>query len=739
MCQNRFIFHSPIKLHPQRFLIAACLFLSLSFEQALATENWSLCRVPSFEFTDTQGEGQSVTEIQAEHVNRSTYDLFSFSGQVELKNAGQVIKADELIFDKSTEQLQANGQVDFKDTNLHLKASTLTLNQITQSAQLDSAEFELRGRHAHGFADEVVKIDASRSRFQNILYSSCDPDNRDWHLKASQLNINHDSGRGTAKNARLYFKNIPFFYLPYIMFPIDDRRMSGMLTPVIGYSGTHGGSMTIPVYWNIAPSMDATITPAWFDKRGLQWNSESRYLALNHEGQVDLSYMSDELSNSTRWLKKWQHRADLGQDMKMNILLQEVSDSFYFDDFETLTSERGDIDYLNRHITISHSNDSWQSTITWQDFQTLDQNIAISSQPYQRLPGLTINSRFKTFDNGLQFKLRNEWVKFERDSSVTGTRLHIAPSIAWSKSDSWYFINPELQYALTDYRLDNNNPNDNFISRSIPTFSLDTGLKYERVLSNRRGWIQTLEPRLYYLNTPFEDQSNIPDFDTSLISESYSNLFIPNRFSGFDRIGDANQVTLGIGSRIFSSRSGRELANLTLGQIHYRQDRRVSLAGATELSPKSNLIAQLTISPNPSWKINSKLVRQHQSKTLSEKNLSINYQNQGFAANIEYFFTETELEQSLLSAVYPLNERWTVVAKYHQSKMFDKPVENLFGLSYESCCWGFKILASQTSDDDFIDTDQALYFELTLKGLSQIGRSIDTELNNSIPGYQARF
>jgi LPS-assembly protein len=725
-------------LLPQRTIFLAGLFLSLPFTNILADENWGLCRIPSFEFVDALYLDQSATEIQADQMSQDNSNLIKFNGQVELVRAGQRIRADELIIDSLTEQLQASGQVVFEDASFRLQAEALTLNQETQSARFESTEFELPGQHARGSADEIIKINASRSRFQNILYTSCDPGDRDWHLKASEFNIDQDSGRGTAKNATIYFQEIPFFYLPYIMFPIDDRRMSGMLTPLISYSDTRGGSIAVPLYWNIAPNIDATITPAWYSKRGLQWNSENRYLSQNQEGQLDLSYLDDDLTSSTRWLKKWQHRADLGLNIKTNILLQEVSDDSYFSDFEPLTSERDDIDYLERHITISHSNQSWETRLRWQDYQTIDQNIAISSQPYQRLPGFTLNSQFKPLDNGLQFELRNEWVSFDRDSSVTGSRLHIVPSIAWSESDSWYFFKPKLQYALTEYRLDNNSPNDNTISRSIPTLSLDTGLVFERVFSAGRGWIQTLEPRLFYLNTPFEDQSIIPDFDTAELSESYNNLFKTNRFSGFDRIGDADQVTLGIGSRIISTDSGTELFNFTLGQIYYRQDRQVSLDNTTAVDSKSNLIMQLSITPNPNWRVSSNLVRQ-QDKTWLEKNLSINYQNQGFAANIEYYFTDLELEQYLVSAAYPLNDRWTIVAKYHQSLLFDEPVENLFGLSYESCCWGFKILASQTSDDNFIEIDNTIYFELTLKGLSQIGQDIDTKLSNSIPGYQAQF
>jgi len=727
----------------QRNILFTGLCLILSSANILADDNWGLCRIPSFEFVDTRDPNQSSTEILAERMSQGNNNLIKFNGQVELSRSGQRIRADELIIDSLTEQLEASGQIVFENANYRLQAEALTLNQITQSAMFESTRFELPGQHARGSAEQITKIDASRSRFQNILYTSCDPDDRDWHLKASEFNIDQDSGRGTAKNATIYFQEIPIFYLPYIMFPIDDRRMSGMLTPLISYSDTRGGSIAVPLYWNIAPQTDATITPAWYSKRGLQWNSENRYLGRNQEGQLDLSYLDDDLSNSTRWLKKWQHKADLGLNIEANILLQEVSDDLYFRDFESLTSERDDIDYLERHITISHNSQSWETRLRWQDYQTIDQFILISDQPYQRLPGLTINSLFKPLDNGLQFELRNEWASFDRDSSVTdisvtGSRLHIAPSIEWSNSDSWYFFKPKLQYALTEYRLDNNNLGDNSISRSIPTLSLDTGLIFERAFNASRGWIQTLEPRLFYLNTPFEDQRDIPDFDTADLSESYDNLFQTNRFSGFDRIGDADQLTLGIGSRIISKKSGAELFNFTLGQIHYRQDRRVSLDNTTAEDSKSNLIMQLSVTPNPNWRLSSNLVRQPD-KTLSEKNLSINYQDQGFAANIEYYFTDQELEQYLVSAAYPLNDRWAIFAKHHQSLLFDEPVENLFGLSYESCCWGFKILVNQTSDDDFVEIDQTIYSKVTRKGLSQVGQDIDTRLINSIPGYQTQF
>ncbi len=739
LCAKIDSFYYSIKLLPLRYLLLISLFLSLLFEQAIADEDWGLCRTPSFRLVEAPVSDLFATEILSQSMSRDSNNLIHLNGDVQLNRAGQTIRADELIIDTQSEQLEANGGVIFEDINYRLKTETLRLNQKDGTAWFGPTEFKLRLSHASGTADEIEKIDEYRSRYHRILYTTCDPEDKDWHLKASELTIDDESGRGTARHTTIYFQNVPFLYLPYFMFPIDDRRLSGVLTPLLSYSQSSGASFALPVYWNIAPNLDATITPAWYSKRGLQMILEGRYLYENHAGQVDLAYLDDDLVNSSRWFRKWQASATPGLDINADLLLQEVSDDEYFRDFDFLTTENDNIKHLERHLTFSHNSSSWQSSLQWQNYQTIDQTTAIAIRPYERLPRIRLDSQFQPLENGLHFDMRNELVEFDRESSVTGTRLHIVPAVSWSQNNSWYFFEPRLQYALTEYRLDNNNSGENSISRHLPTLSLDTGLIFERLANARHGWIQTLEPRLFFLQTPFEDQTDIPDFDTADLSDSLNNFYRTNRFSGFDRIGDANQITLGLGSRIYREEGGAELMNLTLGQIHYFEDRRVSLDGKIDDTTKSNLIAQFSLTPTPDWKVTSKLVHQPEDHMLSEKNLSIHYAKQGFAANIEYFFTEQVLEQALISAAYPLNNRWTLVAKIHRSIKFDSPVDNLLGMSYESCCWGIKILASQTSDDDFLETENKLYFELTLKGLGKGGDDIDTKLGNSIPGYQAGF
>ena len=725
-------------LYLQRFLLIVSLVLWALFSRLEADENWSLCRVPTYSPVPSLINDGLPSEIEAESVTRSEDNILHFSGQVQLRRGSDTIRADELIIDKQTERLHASGQVIFESPAYRLQTDSLTLNQKSEAAKFGASEFQLPERHARGSASAIEKFDTSHSRFKNFLYTSCDPENSDWRLTGGQLDIDQESGRGSAKHATLYFKGIPVFYLPYIMFPIDDRRMSGILNPLLSYSDEGGSGIAIPFYWNIAPNTDATITPAWFSERGLQITTENRYLFDSHQGQIDLSYLNDDLFNDRRWKKKWQHQATLGFNIGADLLLQEVSDDLFFHDFDLPGSDNEDINHLERHIRLTQTTESWQTGILWQDYQTLDLSIAVDNQPYRRLPRITLNSLFDPFENNLAFESKNEWVKFDHESLVTGSRLHLLPSVAWLKTDGWYFFKPKLELALTEYQLDNNSPFDNSISRSLPILSLDTGLIFERSLNNN-DWIQTLEPRLFFLHVPFEDQTGIPDFDSARLIDSYSNFFRTNRFSGADRIGDARQVTIGLSSRILARDTGREIMNARLAQIYYFEDRLVSLDGFIESQSKSNVIAELDLSPTTGLKIGGKLVYDEQSNELFEKNLSINYANNGFAVNTEYYFTDQELEQAAISLVYPVNNRWTIFAKYHESLLFDKPVENLIGLSYESCCWGIKILASQTSDDDFLVTDNAVYFEVTFKGLSQAGRDIDTQLAKAIPGYQARF
>ena len=706
----------------------------------MAAQNWSMCAAPSFNTIENDNPDSEITEVEADHLLRDEYEVLHFSGQVRLKRGDQNVEADQITYDQKSELFEASGAVIFEKPDLRLTTEQLNFDQKSDSGEFSAPSFELRDSHASGNAGKITILDEYRTQFDDLVYTTCNPGDRDWHFTSNELEIDDETGLGTAQHATIYFQEIPFFYLPYFQFPIDDRRITGVLTPTFSISNSDNSHLAVPIYWNIAPNFDTTFIPAHYPDRGFLYSGEHRYLFRNHRGKIDYSRIEDDIATETRWFKKLQHRASYPDaSFTGSLLLQEVSDEGFIGDFDRLVPGNDEINYLDRHLQLTHAGSSWHSSLLWQNYQTVDTTIGIASQPYQRLPQLTINSQFQRMENGLQFNLQNELVHFKREQSINGDRAHLLPTIDWLSSDSWYFFQPQLQYSFTEYALENNTLGDNSITRSLPIASIDSGLFFERIMGPDDGWLQTLEPRLYFVHIPFEDQNDIPDFDASLLPDSYINFFKPNRFRGVDRIGDTDQVTFGLGTRIYDNDDGAQLLYARIAQIFYAEDRVVSLTNVIDERDRSNIIAEVDIFPSPHLKIGADIVYDEVLEEVTERNYRINWASGGFAANAEYYFDDQTLEQTSYSIVYPVNESWTIIAKQQESLLFDKPVENLFGISYESCCWGLKILASEVSDDDFIETEKAIFFELTLKGLTQAGQNVDNYLKTAIPGYQPRF
>ena len=726
-------------LHPRNILLAGLVSATI-FHPSLAAEDWSLCRFPSFEYLVSDGLVGDEAQAEALSLVTEGEERVHLAGNASLVSTEQRIDADDIFLTRSSEEIRASGDVLFADQNYRLKSPSVHIDNLNNRAEFDQAAFEINSSHARGEAEKIEKLDPYRNRYSDLYYTTCDPDDKVWHLRAAELEIDSESGIGTATHTTLYFHEVPFLYLPYFQFPVDDRRMSGILAPKVGYAERDGASVIVPVYWNMAPNYDMTITPAWYQNLGLQLNTENRYLFENHRGQVDLSYIDDRETDDSRWFKQWQHATALPYDIKTGLLLAETSDGDYFDDFALVAPQYNDTRHLERYVRFNRDGEFWQSELMWQDYQTLDETTSESDRPYNRLPRFTLDAEPEPWQADIQTPVHLELVSFERDDSITGNRANFVTSLRWNSQQSWYFFKPDLQLAFTDYELDNN-PEGNSIDRALPTLGIDSGLIFDRPAGSTGQWRQTLEPRLYFLFTPYENQDDIPDFDTSLASSTYNNLFRNNRFNGADRIGDAKQVTFGLSSRVFDNDNGDELLNARAGQIYYFDDRRVSLDGKRDEETRSDLIAEVDFSPLSTLTLSTRLVYDPEESDLTDTDFSVNYSNSGFASNFAYYYTENELEQALVSLAYPIDERWAVVAKIHHSLEFDEPVENLLGINYESCCWGLKILAGQTGDEneDFAETENSIYFEFTFKGLSQAGQDIDTRLFEAIPGYTAGF
>jgi len=700
----------------------------------MAATDWSQCSTPVIIPGNNINYDLFATEIEADRVISENNEFMQFEGQVQFSRQRQTIFADQLKLYKNPQRLEASGNLSYADDLYSLQADRLTFNNSSHQGLFSQVQFKLYENHLSGTADRIQQLNAELSALHEVSYTTCDPQQQSWSLSASRLELDQQQGFGTAHHALLRISDVPVFYFPWFRFPITDQRMSGVLTPTLSHSNRNGGVIGVPIYWNQAPNYDMTITPIWYSQRGLQLNTENRYLFDNHLGQLRLSWLDDDEFDAERWYRQWQHQAGSTQSIHTSILLQRVSDSEFLDDFES-QEYINDVDYLQSTVSFTTRLNDWTAKLLFEEYQTINPLKTIDSSPYKRLPQLSLDRQFTSAQGMFNADWKNQWVRFDKNDSITGDRLHIAPMLNMTLQGDAYFFKPSLQLDATQYNLNDNNS----ITRSIPLLSIDSGLIFERMAGSTGNWIQTLEPRLYLLYVPYENQNDIPDFDTALLSESYSNLFINNRFSGADRIGDSQQASIGLSTRLLNANSGQEILSASIGQAFYAKNRRVSLDNSIDEREKSSLISTFKYIPRPHWDIQLTSVYDQVAKESAQTDISLRRHAQLQAFNLEYHFRRDKLEQTTLSFVYPLSTRWTGFAKRQHSIREDKPVQNLFGLAYESCCWGFKMLYEESSDNNFEETDRTVFFQLTLKGLSSAGKDIDSLLENGILGYQPAF
>ncbi len=710
--------------------------------------DWSLCAQPGI--TRNPPQNSSITRIEADRLSSNGKRFYQFEGDVQLFTGNKTLRSDFIRLDRDSRLFSANGNLQFSDNLFNLHAQRVELDDEHKTALFEQADFQLYENHLRGSAAKILQLNADQSELYDVAYTSCDPGENTWSLNAGKLHLDQQDGRGTAYNAVLRIKDIPVFYFPWLQFPIDNRRMSGLLTPTISHSNLGGYQLNLPLYWNIAEYTDMTITPVFFSLRGMQLNTENRYLLDSPEapqsGQLDLSWLQDDVTDSERWFRRWTHRAKFSETTSASVLLQKMSDTRFARDFNYLggnldakyASRSKDVDFLRSAVSLDSLLAGWDGKLLFEQYQTLNEEKTIASRPYKRLPSLTLNRVFNAETSSASLNWKNEWTRFDKEQSLVGQRLHITPRLSYSLERSGYFIKPELQLDFTRYALQEADGATRDEQRSVPILSIDSGLIFERVANTRRHWFQTLEPRLYLLYAPYRDQSALPDFDTSLLPENYNNLFINNRFSGADRIGDSQQVSLGLTTRLLD-RNQRELFSAGIAQAFYAEPRRVSLNNSVDEREKSSLMAQISAQPHPQWKLQLSSVYDQQIRQAIQHDVSIRHQGGGRVFNIEYHFRQDKLEQSTVSLVYPLSDRWNIFAKQQQSLLHDLPVQNLFGVAYESCCWGFKMLYEDSTDKNFENRDQTLWFQLSLKGLSNAGKDINSLLENAILGYQPLF
>ncbi len=711
------------------------------------------------------------TEISADSTESSNDGMISLDGNVIIEQNKIRITADHADYNKQSNVIQFSGDVhiDTEDLSLDTDEGEISMSskKITDRSKgtFYNNTFFLLGSDMKGRAEKIISSDQTDDQQDKIkhtiLYNasitSCELFDPDWLLTADELYLDHDDEQGSAEDAVMRFKGVPFLYTPYIRFPTSDKRRSGLLFPVIGGSSSGGADLAVPWYWNIAPNQDAVLTPHYMAKRGLELGADYRYLTPSTTGEFEGAYLpNDNITHDDRYQYRYQQHSLIMSNLAFDTDIQNVSDLNYFNDFSNSLGTTSQT-HLNRSAELNYDLSSWHMRALLQDIKTIDASIAISDRPYERLPQLTLTGNTEIPQTPLQFTLGSEYVDFDHqnNTNITGSRLTLTPGLHLPLSGAAWFIDPAVKFSHTQYNVgtDGNETTPGTTihvdNRNLPISSVDAGLFFERPLSD--GYQQTLEPRLYYLYIPYENQTNTPLFDTSSPDFTIAQLFRDNRFIGGDRIGDTNQLTLSLTSRIIDPNTGTEFLRASIGQILYFEDRKVALSGDTvDTRRQSDIVAALSTKWGR-WQGDINLQWDSANNTLSQDDYFLHYQSDArHLFNIGYRKrlndNSIDIEQIDTSFVYAINKNYTGIARWNYSLKDDKGLDTIAGITYDSCCWSIQLLAQRRIQNTSTSTssesayENSILVQFVFKGLGSLsGSKTRSTLEQSIYGYTDVF
>ena len=672
-------------------------------------------------------------EVEAQFGENPTASL---SGGVLLRRGDRLAGADDANYDPVNQALELTGNVRYEDPESQVISSAAEFGYLTGRIRFEGAEFQLgnRGRGAAG----VLEINQEgRLELADVGYTTCPPGSQDWIIEADDIELDSNSGVGKARDVKLRFKGVPILWAPFMSFPITDARKSGILTPEIGSTGRSGNELSVPYYWNIAENYDATFTPRLLTDRGLQMGAEARYLFSHSEGIAMVEYLpNDSKFGDNRTMVSFDHQTLFGSGWRNLIDFTEVSDSQYFEDLGGSLS-LASITHLNRSATFDYFGENWSMLALFQDYQTIDDAIAPIDEPYRRLPQVRVSGFWPKAVLGLNVELDTELVNFDRDIGDRGWRLNVAPGVELPIEQPGWFIRPGVKLDHTQYDLENRLPGlDNEPRRTLPISTVDMGMQFERLMSNTDR-VQTLEPRILYVHIPFEEQSQLPVFDTILPDLNLVQLYRENRYLGVDRITDTDQLSVGVTSRIIESGTGRELMSATIGQALYLSDQKVTLPGESlALGDTSDYIAELRFLLFDN--LNFDIGHQWSDNGTTRSEARLQYRPaRNKILNLAYRFRRDSLEQGDVSWSWPLAQNWNFVGRFNFSLRDDEVLEQFYGLEYESCCWGIRLVGRRYISTRDGTRDSSIGLQLVLKGMMDIGTAADRLLERGILGYSA--
>ena len=774
-------------------LLATMIGSALYSQQGLAADLASQCMlgVPSYNRPLVSGDTNSLPVTITADSSKGTYpDNATFTGNVDINQGNSRLQADEVqLHQKQPEgaaepvrTVDALGNVHYDDNQVILKGPKAWSNLNTKDTNVWKGDYQMVGRQGRGDADLMKQRGENRyTILENGTFTSCLPGSNTWSVVGSE--VIHDREEQVAEiwNARFKLGPVPIFYSPYLQLPVGDKRRSGFLIPNAKYSTSNYFEFYLPYYWNIAPNMDATITPHYIHKRGnIMWENEFRYLTHAGAGLMELDYLpSDKVfqdehpteGDKHRWMYYWQHAGVMDQVWRFNVDYTKVSDSSYFNDFSSKYGSSTD-GYATQKFSVGYAVQNFDATVSTKQFQVFSDQ---STPTYGAEPQLDVNW-YQNDVGPFDTRVYAQAVHFvNTDSDMPeATRVHLEPTINLPWSNDWASLNTEAKLMATHYQqknIDNYNASRNAnleesVNRTLPQFKMDGKLIFERDMALLAdGYTQTLEPRMQYLYVPYRDQSKIQNYDSSLLQSDYSGLFRDRTYGGLDRIASANQLTTGVTTRVYDD-AAVERFNVSVGQIYYFTESRT---GDDNINwEKDNKTGSLVWAGDTYWRMTDRwglrggVQYDTRLDNIATSSAAIEYRrDEDRMVQLTYRYASPEYIQATLpsyagsepykdgisqvggAASWPIADRWSIVGAYYFDTNANKPADQMVGLQYNSCCYALRVgyerkLNGWNSENNQSKYDNVIGFNFELRGLSSnYGLGTQKMLRSNILPYSS--
>ncbi|GAC29129.1 LPS-assembly protein LptD [Brumicola pallidula] len=731
------------------------LFSTITFSISaffVSAQSIELCVPPSTQFDPALLTTDNKIRVSSDAAQMIQNRSALFNGNVTIASPNSMINANVAQIDDNGKQVTASGDVLYRDQALQVESQGVELNSDLQLLQMQDTEYQFKDIAGRGSADLLSLSGEQGLRLEQVSFTTCPKGGEDWKMFASEIVIGKDSPFGEAYNTNFYVGGVPVFWLPYFAFPVTAGRQSGLLFPNIGSSSRTGVEYEQPLYWNIAPNYDATISPRLMTNRGIQLKTEFRYLFSQSQGEVQLEYLPKDIDTDTqdeRYFYRYLHQGKISDNWNVNIDFSGISDDNYIVDLGSDYYNRADT-HLYRQAGVSYYSSNLDFSLNFRDFEVVGDHPDV----YRALPEMKLNYN-TDLGQYVDFTLASEAAYFENslDSKPNAFRVHIEPSLSLPYQRAWGELLAEVSLLQTYYEQELPQETaarlDASVSRTVGQGRLYGSLIFEKEdLVLDRKYLFTIEPKAQYLYTSFEEQNNIGLYDTTPLLTTFNNLFRGQEFTGLDRINDNNQITLGATARLVDQQN-REKLTLSIGQIFHLQDSK--LVSSVRKDNRSALAAEFDWQVNQRWFLHSDIQIATQTQKVERSSVATEYRiddNKLIQVNHRYIrdLSGEEINQFGVTASWPINQKWHWVGRVYRDANLSRTTESFTGIQYESCCWALRVTYQRSLSNRFDATglrttdefESGIALQFIIKGIGS-RRSNSDILEQGMFGYRQPY